>query len=310
MNNSKFTIVTFYQFKKFQDIENVKQNLKKFCFLNKLRGTIILADEGINGTISGLKNSVNEFKNKLNELNLNDAQIKESSYEFMPFSRMKIKIKKEIVTFDGKNYDVEKNKAKYLDRDEWNKFINKKNTLIIDVRNNFEYEMGTFEKAMNPKTKNFREFKKFVKKELLKRRDQNIALFCTGGIRCEKASSYMKINGFKKLYQLNGGILKYLENTPDKKSFWKGECFVFDNRVSLKNGLNKGTYELCHGCRFPVSKGNRRSKKYLKGISCPRCYNKLTIEKKKKLQERNKQIEISKKKGIYNPYIKLTTLDY
>ena len=200
MNNSKFTIVTFYQFKKFKDIENVKQNLKKFCFLNKIRGTIILAEEGINGTIAGLKSSVKEFKNKLSELDLNEAQIKESSYEFMPFSRMKIKIKKEIVTFDGKNYDVEKNKAQYLNSDEWNKLITDKETLIIDVRNNFEFEMGTFRNSINPKTKSFSEFKKFIKSSLSKYKKKNIALFCTGGIRCEKASSYMIKKGFQNLY--------------------------------------------------------------------------------------------------------------
>ena len=180
----------------------------------------------------------------------------------------------------------------------------------MDVRNEFEYNIGTFKNSLNPKTKNFSDFKKFVDKKLSLNKHKKIAMFCTGGIRCEKASSYMLRKGFKNLYQLKGGILQYLENIQKNKSRWEGECFVFDNRVSVKNELAIGTYELCYGCRTPISMKDRKSKKYEKGVSCIKCFNLLSNEKKKRLRERNKQIKIAKKKGIYNPYIKYTPLNF
>jgi len=228
----------------------------------------------------------------------------------MPFNRLKIKTKKEIVTFDGNLYDVEKSTAKHVDSFKWNKLISDQNTLVIDVRNNFEHKMGSFKNSINPKTKNFSEFKKFVNFSLNKFKDKKIAMFCTGGIRCEKASSYMLKKGFKNLYQLEGGILKYLEEVPKKKSLWKGECFVFDNRVSVKDKQMQGSYSLCHGCRYPINSKDKKSKQFEEGVRCPRCYDSLSKEKIIRLRERNKQIKISKKKGIYNPYIKLTAQDF
>ena len=310
MNNTEFTIITFYQFRKFNDLEKQKKRLKNFCFFHKIKGTILLADEGINGTVAGLITSINLFEKKLKEIGYKKMQIKYSSYLFMPFNRLKIKIKKEIVTFDGSNYNVEKNAAQHINPKEWNKLIAEEDTCVVDVRNNFENEIGTFKGSINPNTKNFSEFKKFANNFLNNFKKRKIAMFCTGGIRCEKASSYLKSKGFKNIFQLNGGILKYLEKVSKNDSKWKGECFVFDNRVTVKNSLVKGTYELCHGCRYPVSFKNRKSLKYIEGISCPKCYNKISAEKKIKLKERNKQIKISKKKGLYNPYIKITTMDY
>ncbi len=310
MNNNQFTIISFYQFKDIHDPQKIQQILKELCFFLKIKGTILLAKEGINGTVAGSSSSITLITEKLIDLNFNNLQFKESLYEYMPFNRLKIKIKKEIVTFDGNNYRVNHYTAKHIKSNRWNKLIKEKNTIVIDVRNNFENKIGTFKNSINPETKSFSEFKKYIDTKLAKYKDQKIALFCTGGIRCEKASSYMLTRGFKNLFQLDGGILKYLEEISKKESLWKGECFVFDNRVSIKNELSKGTYFLCHGCRLPISSKDMESKKYEEGVSCPNCFGKLSINKLKRLRERNKQIKISKKKGIYNPYIKLTPYDY
>jgi len=310
MNNNEFTIITFYQFKKISNPEKIKKILKDFCFFHKIRGTILLAKEGINGTISGLINPIKAFEEKIINLGFTNMESKRSFYKYMPFNRLKIKIKNEIVTFDGNYYNVEKNKAKYVNSKDWNTLIQNKNTIIIDVRNDFEHKIGTFKKALNPQTRSFSNFKKYIDIFLNRSKEKNIALFCTGGIRCEKASSYMLNKGFKNLYQLKGGILKYLEDTPKQKSLWKGECFVFDNRVSVKNELSKGSYSICRACRYPINFKDKKSTKYEKGVSCPRCCDKLTKDKKSRLKERNKQIKLSKKKGIYNPYLKMTTLDF
>ena len=182
--------------------------------------------------------------------------------------------------------------------------------MVIDVRNDFENKIGSFKGAVNPKTKNFSEFKNYVDNILSKNKKKNIAMFCTGGIRCEKASSYMISKGFNNIYQLKGGILKYLADIPKEKSTWEGECFVFDNRVSVQNELVEGTYELCHGCRYPLSIEDRKSSQFKEGITCPKCYDKVSVIKKLKLEERNKQIKISKKRGLYNPYIKFTPANF
>ena len=310
MNNLKFTIITFYQFKKFNNLEKHKKYLKGYCSFNKIRGTILLAKEGINGTVAGLFGSIKLFHKELENRGFNNLELKYSFYKFMPFNRLKIKIKKEIVTFDGSKLDVENCKAQHIRSEKWNNLINNEETLVIDVRNDFENHIGSFKRAVNPNIKNFSAFKQYIDNVLSKDKEKKIAMFCTGGIRCEKASSYMIHKGFKNIFQLKGGILKYLEETSKEKSTWKGECFVFDNRVSVKNELADGTYELCHGCRYPVSEKDRNSRYFIEDISCPRCYDKKSDKKKKKLKERNKQISISKKRGLYNPYIKYTTLNY
>ena len=238
-----------------------------------------------------------------------NLEFKFSYNRFMPFNRLKIKLKNEIVTFKSKNSNPGNQNGKYVNIKDWNNLINDKDTLLIDVRNDFEFKMGSFKKAINPKTTTFSEFKKFVDNNLNKNKQKKIALFCTGGIRCEKASSYMINKGFNDVNQLKGGILKYLENIPKKNSLWKGECFVFDNRVSVKNELMEGTFELCHACRNPISVLQKKSLFYKKGISCNNCHNKISLKKKKSLIERNKQIIISKRKGLYNPYIKFSPYD-
>ena len=310
MKNLKFTIITFYQFKKNRNLEKLQNLLKHFCSFHKIKGTILLADEGINGTVAGLIKPIKLLELEIQKLGFTRLELKRSFYELMPFNRLKIKIKNEIVTFDGSQLDVENHSGKHVVSNEWNTLIEDKKTIVIDVRNNFEIEIGSFERSINPKTKNFSEFKKYVDKNLSENKNQKIAMFCTGGIRCEKASSYMLNMGFKNIFQLKGGILQYLEDITIKESRWQGECFVFDNRVSIQNAMAPGTYELCHSCRNPLGIKDRLSKDYVKGISCSKCINKTSKDKKLKLRERNKQIEIAKKKGLYNPYIKFTPSDF
>jgi len=310
MKNLKFTIITFYQFKKNRNVEKLQNLLKNFCSFHKIKGTILLAEEGINGTVAGLVKPIKLLELKIHNQGFTRMELKRSFYEFMPFNRLKVKIKKEIVTFDGSQLDFENYIGKHVISSEWNTLIEDEKTIVIDVRNNFEVEVGSFEGAINPKTKNFSEFKKYIDNNLSKNKNQKIAVYCTGGIRCEKASSYMLDQGFKNVFQLKGGILQYLEDISIEESKWQGECFVFDNRVSVKNEMEPGTYELCHACRNPLGLEDRLSKDYIKGISCSKCINKISKYKKLKLKERNKQIDIAKKKGLYNPYIQYTPSDF
>ena len=310
MNNNNFTIISFYQFIRLNKLDKLKIYFSDFCSFNKLRGTIILAPEGINGVISGLSKSIEEFKKAIHLKGFDKLDFKYSIYPYMPFNRLKIKIKKQIITFSPVKLDIQKSTAIHVKSERWNNLIEDEDTLILDVRNVFEQELGSFKNSYKPDIKKFSEFKKFVDKELYKKNHKQIAMFCTGGIRCEKASSYMLKKGYKNLFQLKGGILKYLEDIPESQSKWEGECFVFDNRVSIKNELKNGTYELCHGCRMPVSNKDLKSEKYEKGVSCIKCFDLTSIQKKKKLRERNKQIEIAKRKGIYNPYIKYSPSNF
>ena len=309
MIKSKFTIITFYQFKKIDDIINIKNELVHFCKFNKIKGTIILAEEGINGTIAGLFESIKKFESHLLSLGFANYNPKYSYSKFMPFFRLKIRNKKEIVTLRSKDVDPENITGKKIKPQDWNNLISDKETILIDVRNNFEVEMGTFKNSINPNTKSFTEFKSYLKNNLNKAKEKKIAMFCTGGIRCEKISSYMIKKGFKDVNQLHGGILSYLEKTSHENSLWNGECFVFDNRVSVKNELKDGTYELCHACRYPLPSDSLKSEKYKKGISCPNCFGKISESKKQSLKDRNKQITLAKKKGLYSPYIKQTVND-
>jgi len=309
MNNSNFTIISFYQFKKIHNLVDLKDELKQFCLFNKIRGTTIIADEGLNGTLAGMDFAIKKFILQMEKKGFRNLELKYSYYKFMPFNRLKIKYKKEIVTFRSENADPENITGNYINFKKWNELIEDKDTLVLDVRNDFEFNIGTFKKAVNPQTKNFTEFKKYVENNLKNYKQKKIAIFCTGGIRCEKASSYMINKGFKNVNQLQGGILKYLEKTSKKESLWIGECFVFDNRVSLQNELKKGTYDLCYACRNPISISEKNSKKYQKGISCSNCYDKISKNKKKALIERNKQIVLSMRKGLYNPYIKYSPND-
>ena len=309
MINSKFTILSFYQFKQIKDLLTIKSRISDFCKFNKIKGTIIIAEEGINGTIAGTSQSIQNFQLEIKKIGFENFNPKYSYSKFMPFFRLKVRPKKEIVTLRTKMADPENITGNKIKPENWNNLITDNNTILIDVRNDFEVEMGSFRGSIDPKTKSFTEFKSYLKDNLSEAKDKKIAMFCTGGIRCEKISSYMIKKGFKNVNQLHGGILNYLEKIPEKNSLWDGECFVFDNRVSVKNELKDGTFQLCHACRAPLSKTQIKSKKYLKGLSCPKCYGKISEAKKKSLIDRNKQISIAKRKGLYSPFIKQTVSD-
>ena len=304
MINSKFTILTFYQFKQIKDLLLLKSRISDFCKFNKIKGTIIIAEEGINGTIAGTSQSIKNFQLEIKKIGFENLNPKYSYSKFMPFFRLKVRPKKEIVTLRTKIADPENITGNKIKPENWNNLITNNNTILIDVRNDFEVEMASFRGSINPKTKSFTEFKSYLKDNLSEAKDKKIAMFCTGGIRCEKISSYMIKKGFKDVNQLHGGILSYLEKTSHENSLWNGECFVFDNRVSVKNELKDGTYELCHACRYPLPSDSLKSEKYKKGISCPNCFGKISESKKQSLKDRNKQITLAKKKGLYSPYIK------
>ncbi len=290
-----FYIFGFYKFKKFSNHKDFKDKFSKYLKLNSVRGTIIVSNEGINGTISGKLRNVNNIIRNLKSFyrfKKFDSE-NHSKCNFQPFIKSKIKIKNEVVPLGKKTFSSNI-KSTYVDPHKWNSLLKKKDIKIIDLRKNFEYNVGTFQGAKNPKVDNFREFPKYF--ESFDKKD-NIVMFCTGGIRCEKATNYLKNKGFNNLFQLKGGILNYLKNIRENKSLWKGECYVFDNRVSVKHKLKVGTYSICSGCRKPVSINEKKSKKYREGISCPKCYDNLSVSQKERFLMRQKQILAAKKIG-------------
>ena len=291
-----FNVFGFYKFKKLQLLKKNKYLLQKCLIKHNIRGTIILAKEGINATIAGefadITFIINKIKKTLDVKNFDSENT--SKCKFQPFHRAKIKIKKEIVPMELSLSSKIKNKNNYIEPNKWNKLIKDKDTLVLDSRKPFEYDVGTFKKSINPKVDNFRDFPKYLSK-LNKKKP--IAMFCTGGIRCEKASFFLKKKGFKNVYQLKGGILNYLKKVNKKKSLWKGECFVFDNRISVKHGLIKGTYSMCSGCRKPIAPKDKKSTKYEEGVSCPNCHDRLSNSQKERFRMRQKQINLAKKSG-------------
>ena len=291
-----FNVFGFYKFKKLQSLKKKKYLLQKNLIKQNIRGTIILAKEGVNATIAGkyedIKFIINKIK-KILDIKIFDSD-NISKCKFQPFHRGKVKIKKEIVPMNLSLSPKTKNKNKYIEPNKWNKLIKNKDTLVLDSRKPFEYDVGTFNKSINPNVDNFREFPKYLNKLNKKK---SIAMFCTGGIRCEKASIYLKKKGFKNVYQLRGGILNYLNKVNKKKSLWKGECFVFDNRISVKHGLIRGTFSMCSRCRNPISSRDKKSTKYEKGVSCPNCHDRLSNSQKERFRMRQKQINLAKKSG-------------
>ena len=289
-----FYISGFYKFKKIKNIKKIKKNLQSFFIKKNIKGTIIISNEGINGTIAAKKKNLElamkKIKNTFKFFKFDSQNLSKS--KFQPFHRGKTKIKKEVVPMGIK---ISKKKVdNHLEPLKWNKLIKNKNTFLIDARKPFEYNVGTFKGAINPKVDNFREFPKYLKK-LDKRKV--IAMFCTGGIRCEKASVYLDKKGFNNVYQLKGGIINYLKKIKKNKTLWKGECYVFDNRVSIKHGLVPGSFSMCSGCRKPISNNDKKSKKYEEGVSCPNCHDILTNSQKERFRMRQKQINIAKKHG-------------
>ena len=291
-----FTVFGFYKFKKVKSLKKYRSLFQAEIIKNNIRGTIILSSEGVNGTISGYKKNIIKItrilKNEFKFQNFDSQNTTSSS--FQPFNKGKIKIKKEVVPLGLKINNKNKKLNKYVSGKSWNKLISNKETLVIDARKPFEYDVGSFKNAINPKIQNFRDFPKYLKKI---KKTKPVAMFCTGGIRCEKASIFLKKKGFKNVFQLKGGILNYLNKTQKKESLWRGECYVFDNRISLKHKLKQGSYSMCSGCRTPVSIKNKRSNKYEEGVSCPRCYDTLSNAQKSRFRMRQTQINLAKKAG-------------
>jgi UPF0176 protein len=290
-----FYIFGFYKFKRLLSLKKNKKYIKDFFIKNNIRGTMILSTEGMNGTISGKYKEIIKSRKKIKKLFKNPSFDNEniSKSKFQPFHRVKVKIKKEVVPM-GVNILTQKKKDNYIDPLNWNNLIKDANTFILDSRKPFEHDVGTFKRAVNPKVDHFRKFPKYLNK-LDKKKP--IAMFCTGGIRCEKASVYLQQKGFKNVFQLKGGILNYLKKVKKKNSLWKGECFVFDNRISVKHNLDVGSYSMCSGCRNPVSNEDKTSPVYEEGVSCPRCHSKLTSTQKFRFRMRQKQINLAKKAG-------------
>ena len=307
MKKSKFFVYSFYRFKKIHQKKYVKQLLDKYLSNKLIRGTILLADEGINGSISASEiDLVAIIKFIKSTIGIRKLEVKINTTDFLPFNRIKVRLKKEIVSLGKGEIDVSNQTGKFIPPSEWDKIIKDKFTKTIDVRNNFEIEIGTFKKSINPKTQSFRDFPKNLKKLNLDK-NAKIAMFCTGGIRCEKASAFLKKSGYRNVVQLDGGIINYLnyKKKYKKQSMWSGECFVFDNRVTINKDLLKGNYLQCHGCRRPITNKDTNSKYYKKGVSCPYCFNERTSIQKKKSQTRHEQIERANIKNLSHSYKKI-----
>lgn len=295
----KTLVAALYKFVTLDDYEKLQTPLLGMCHKNKIMGTLLLASEGINGTIAGPEEGV---KNLLAWLKKDprfaDLEHKQSwAIKGNPFHRMKVRLKKEIVTMGVDGVDPNRIVGTYVEPEDWNDLISDPEIVLIDTRNNYEVDIGTFKGAVNPETISFREFPAWVRAQARLHNKPKIAMFCTGGIRCEKASSFMKDEGFDEVYHLKGGILKYLETVPEEKSLWRGECFVFDGRVSVGHGLEPGPYDLCHACRHPISAEDKKSRDYRPGVSCPHCYGDLKQDQIARFEERQRQVLLAKQRG-------------
>jgi len=294
----KYLNVVFYKFVHFPNYTSFQSKILDFCVERNIKGTILLAEEGVNGAVVGAKKNIYELLNFLKIDNrFSDITHKESYSEEIPFHRMRVKLKKEIVSLGQPNINLNDRSGIRVDPKNWNTLLADPDVVLVDVRNDYEYQIGTFKDAISPKTTNFREFPTFVKEKLNTKKNKKIAIFCTGGIRCEKASSYMLSKGFENVYQLNGGILKYIDEIETDKSLWEGECFVFDSRVSVDSELAEGSYEQCYACRQPLSEKDLQSNLYQKGISCPYCINETSDAQRASFRERQQQVELAEKRN-------------
>jgi UPF0176 protein len=296
--NDSVVIAALYHFAKFPEFESIRGPLHELMLEHGVRGTLLLAAEGINGTIAGSREGIDAVLAWLrNDARFNSISVKESYTDTNPFYRTKVKLKKEIVTMGVEDIDPNHIVGTYVDAQDWNALISDPEVLLLDTRNKYEVEIGTFENAINPETDTFREFPDYVGKNLDSKKHKKVAMFCTGGIRCEKSTAYLKQQGFDEVFHLKGGILKYLEEVPEENSMWKGECFVFDNRVTVNHQLEKGNYDQCHACRMPVTEQDKLSEHYQKGVSCHYCYDKHSKEQIKRYAERERQMELARKRG-------------
>ncbi len=291
-------ICALYKFTRLDDFEDIQKPLRSFLDSLSVKGTLLLAREGINGTISGSKESLENVLDYLKaDERFHGLEYKFSYSKKIPFRRLKVKLKKEIVTMGLTEIDPTHSVGTYVKPKDWNNLINDPDVVLIDTRNNYEYEIGSFQGAINPNTETFREFPSFTKNTLEKYRNKKIAMFCTGGIRCEKSTAYLKSKGYENVFHLQGGILKYLEEVKEEESLWQGECFVFDDRVAVKHNLEQGQYDQCHACRFPITEEDTKHPHYEKGASCPRCFGTKNLDQLRRYREREKQVQLAKKRG-------------
>lgn len=291
-------VAALYQFIELPNYQELRTPLKAFCEVHGVKGTLLLANEGINGTIAGSRIGIDTVIKYLKTIGpFQNLEYKESKAKTMPFMRLKIKLKKEIVTFGVSAANPTQMVGTYVAPDAWNSLISRPDVITIDTRNDYEVMIGAFKGAVNPKTATFKDFINYAEKNLIQHKDKPIAMYCTGGIRCERSTSYLKALGFKEVYHLKGGILKYLEEIPEEKSLWEGECFVFDQRVAVKHDLEGGSYDMCFGCRMPINDQDKASDHFLEGVHCPHCYNSHKEEHYVRVSERQKQIQLAKSRG-------------
>jgi UPF0176 protein len=293
------TVAALYQFVPFDDPDALQQPLHDLCKAEGIRGTILIAREGINGTIAGHGSGIDAILAHIKALpGCAALEVKFSSAETMPFLRMKVRIKKEIVTLGVPGIDPARDVGRYVEAEDWNALISDPDVVVIDTRNDYEVGIGTFQGAINPGTKSFSEFPDwFAANRDLLPANAKVAMFCTGGIRCEKSTAFLRAQGISEVAHLQGGILKYLENVPREESLWHGECFVFDDRVSVGHGLKIGTLALCRGCRTPISDEDRLSDLFIDGVQCPACAATRTDAQRRRYAERQKQMDLAEKRG-------------
>ena len=297
MNKNFFKVAAFYAFVDLLNLDKLQKTFIDFLKKENIKGTVLLAYEGVNGTVAGTEAGIDRFKNFLKLNHLYESQNFKISYcKEEPFPRLKVKLRDEIVSIGNELADPATIVGEYVQPEDWNNLISQDDVLVLDTRNTYEYSIGTFKKSIQPETTNFREFPNWLEDLESSGVDKNnkVAMFCTGGIRCEKASSLMKAKGFKNIYHLQGGILNYMEKVDEEDSLWKGECFVFDDRVALNHNLEVGSYDMCHGCRMPITDADKLKEEYERGVSCPNCFYEKTPEQKKRYADRQKQVDLAK----------------
>ncbi len=293
-----FTVAALYHFTRFEDPAALREPLLALCLRQGVRGTLLLAREGINGTIAGKRAAIDTVLAHIRGLpGCAGLEWKESPARDMPFNRMKVRLKREIVTLGQPDVDPRAAVGNYVEPAEWNELISAPDVVVIDTRNDYEVAIGTFEGAVNPETRSFREFPAWWEENRARFHNKRIAMFCTGGIRCEKSTNYLLGLGESEVYHLKGGILKYLEEVPESESLWEGECFVFDGRVSVGHGLREGPHELCHACRQPILPADRARPEYEAGVSCHLCIGQTSDEQKARFRERQKQVDLARARG-------------
>ncbi len=297
-SSSAIVIAAMYKFVALPDFKELREPLLDFCLEKGIKGTLLLAHEGINGTVSGSREAIDALLVYLKkDSRLADIEHKESGFQERPFYRMKVKLKKEIVTMGIEDIDPNHIVGTYVEPKDWNALIDDPEVTVIDTRNNYEYAIGSFKNAVDPNTVTFRELPDYVEKNLDPAKHKKVAMFCTGGIRCEKSTAYMKQVGFEEVYHLKGGILQYLEDVPEEETMWEGECFVFDERVTVNHALEKGNYDQCNACRMPITEEEKQSAQYEHGISCPHCFDKTSDAQKARFREREKQMALAQARG-------------